>query len=345
MAVSKTEKAGKSEVVIIGGGLSGLAAAWELEQRGLAYTLIEVKARLGGSILSPHIETDAGAFVLDQVQFLLEKYGNWPFLAELGIPESAWAKTGRYRDGDLIYFRDGTQTLTDALARRIRASILYRMAVSSIGFLQPDTASGRLGICLENGVLIESAAAIIAAPARYAERMLRTLVPEAAFALTQIEYEQVARVHLGYSTRDLPNILPNSDALRQHLNIQDTSLRFLHSYHLADRVPPGATLIRAGVRLHEGETPEIAQGRVQGWLNAQTTPLMAWSTMWPEADPLGLSLPEHWRAMADVRAALPENIALIGSDYRDRQNERLLDMRIRNARREAARIASLLAST
>lgn len=38
------------DVVIIGGGLSGLAAAYELEKHNVDYTLIEVKRELGGSI-------------------------------------------------------------------------------------------------------------------------------------------------------------------------------------------------------------------------------------------------------------------------------------------------------
>ena len=34
------------DVVVIGGGLSGLAACYELERCGAAYTVIEVKAAL-----------------------------------------------------------------------------------------------------------------------------------------------------------------------------------------------------------------------------------------------------------------------------------------------------------
>ena len=40
------------DVVVIGGGLSGLAACYELEKRGAAYTVIEVKRRFGGGIRS-----------------------------------------------------------------------------------------------------------------------------------------------------------------------------------------------------------------------------------------------------------------------------------------------------
>ncbi len=41
-----------ANVVVIGGGLTGLAAAWELERQRIPYTLIEVKKRFGGSIIT-----------------------------------------------------------------------------------------------------------------------------------------------------------------------------------------------------------------------------------------------------------------------------------------------------
>lgn len=42
----------KTDVLIIGGGLSGLALAWQLEQANLDYQLIEARARFGGRIHS-----------------------------------------------------------------------------------------------------------------------------------------------------------------------------------------------------------------------------------------------------------------------------------------------------
>src|SRR5262245_35986774 len=43
-------------VVIIGGGIAGLAAARELARRGARVTLLEARARLGGRILTHHAE-------------------------------------------------------------------------------------------------------------------------------------------------------------------------------------------------------------------------------------------------------------------------------------------------
>ena len=37
-------------VAIIGGGITGLTAAWRLQQKGVAYTLFEASDRCGGGI-------------------------------------------------------------------------------------------------------------------------------------------------------------------------------------------------------------------------------------------------------------------------------------------------------
>ncbi|GAA4015587.1 flavin monoamine oxidase family protein [Actimicrobium antarcticum] len=49
-----------THVLIVGGGLAGLAAALELEQAGIPYLLLEAQARFGGRILSQPVAADAG---------------------------------------------------------------------------------------------------------------------------------------------------------------------------------------------------------------------------------------------------------------------------------------------
>jgi oxygen-dependent protoporphyrinogen oxidase len=44
------------DVIVIGGGIAGLAAAYELHKRGVAFTLLEAAPRLGGVILTEHID-------------------------------------------------------------------------------------------------------------------------------------------------------------------------------------------------------------------------------------------------------------------------------------------------
>ena len=45
-----------SPVIIVGGGISGLSAAYELDRRGMPFTLLEGSARLGGLIRTDHVD-------------------------------------------------------------------------------------------------------------------------------------------------------------------------------------------------------------------------------------------------------------------------------------------------
>ncbi|MDX2141322.1 MAG: FAD-dependent oxidoreductase, partial [Chloroflexota bacterium] len=288
------------KIVVIGGGLTGLAAAWELERLGTDYTLIEVRNRLGGSISTQH---EAG-FVLDGGAFVLEKYGEWAFLDELDLTD-ALESVGRYRDGELVIFRDGTQTLVDALAARLKQTIMLRMAVSSLGLLD----DGCFGVCLENGLMMEAHGVIIAAPARYAERMLRTLLPDTAAYLYDYRYESIARISLGYRRADVPELpaRPNGGLFR-----------FVEGYTFPSRVPDGHVLIRAGVRLDVD--PQIATVEaattVARALLPHAQPVVQWATHWAEEYALTRALPEHTAMMDTIEAQLPRGMALVGSDYR-----------------------------
>lgn len=304
-------------ILIVGGGLSGLAAAWELERLGAEYRLIEVKPRLGGSIIT---RRDQG-FILDGGAFLLEKYGEWSFLEALGLGD-ALERAGRYRDGELVYFRDGTQTLANALASRLGGTIMQRMAVSSIGGIP-----GGYGVCLENGVLLEAKGVIVASPARYAERMLRTLLPEAAAYFADYLYDPVVRVSLGYRREDVPPTLARPDG---------SLFRFLEGYTFPARVPNGHVLIRVGVRLDRDPgvtTPEQALTCVRALL-PEAIPVVEWATYWAEDHPLTRALPEHEAMMTQIEASLPRGLVLVGSDYRAKR----LDDQIEQGRAAAHKV-------
>ncbi|MBC7814960.1 MAG: FAD-dependent oxidoreductase, partial [Burkholderiales bacterium] len=143
------------KVVIIGGGLTGLSAAWELEKRHIAYTLIEVKGRLGGSIISER----RGGFVFDGGPMTFERTGDWSFLDELGLQDALYEVVGRgvqlNAPTSHAAFKDRTQTLTDMLAQRLTDTVMLRMAVTSLG-----TVGGQYTVCLENGLALTAGALI-----------------------------------------------------------------------------------------------------------------------------------------------------------------------------------------
>lgn len=310
------------EVVIVGGGLTGLAAAWELEQAGARYRLIELKGHLGGSVGSTYID----GFVLDSGPSLLAREGEYSFLDALGLPDALLPSDTA---PDKLIFRDGTQSLVDALAARLTQPIMRRMAVSSIGPL----GDGRYGVCLENGVMLDAAALIIAAPARYAEHMLRSLQPEAAYRLFDYRYDGVARVHLGYERDDVQPLASHPP--------DDYPITDWHWTEQPAHVPAGHTLIQVGVRLPvEDDVPPDLPLQLAAAMRWPLNPVIQRADYWPTANPLTCHQPEFAATIDAIEHLLPPTVALVGSDYR----ARTLDQRIAQGRAAAWQVLTALRS-
>jgi len=77
-------------VVVIGGGLAGLACAYELSQRGFVVTLLEKSPQLGGKIASWQIEAAGETFMMEHGfhGFFPQYYNLNSLVAELGINEN-----------------------------------------------------------------------------------------------------------------------------------------------------------------------------------------------------------------------------------------------------------------
>ncbi len=311
-------------IIIIGGGLTGLSAAWELETLRIPYTLIEVKPRLGGAIKT---ERRAG-FTLDGTQFVLEKYGAWDFLEPLGLAD-AIRYVGRYRDGRLAIFKDGTQTLTDALAARITHPVMTRMAVSSVGAL--ETTGGGIGVCLENGLLLQAQGVIVTVPARHISHLIYTLSPEAALLLDDYTYDHIARVQLGYRAADFDPSIAVLDV---------PQAKFVETYDFPDRVPVEHRLVRVGIRLETPIMPDPAALIAEARTLIPTTadPVMTWVYYWAESDPLTRYLPEHAAVMNRVDQLLPPQVRIAGSDYRAKR----IEQQVHDGRLAARQVAEAI---
>ncbi|MFN6570686.1 FAD-dependent oxidoreductase [Dendronalium sp. ChiSLP03b] len=80
----------QKSVVVIGGGLAGLACAYELSQRGFAVTLLEKSPQLGGKIASWQIEAAGETFMMEHGfhGFFPQYYNLNSIVAELGINDN-----------------------------------------------------------------------------------------------------------------------------------------------------------------------------------------------------------------------------------------------------------------
>ncbi|MBZ0279462.1 MAG: FAD-dependent oxidoreductase [Anaerolineae bacterium] len=306
------------DVVIIGGGLSGLAAAVELQNLKIPYRLIEVKKRLGGSIVS---QTRDG-FVLDGGGFAFLRNADWSFLDDLGL-QDAFVPVQNAHNHDLVAFKNGTQMLIDALANDLRGTIIKRMAVSSLGTLEKNFA-----ICLENGLMLDAAALIVAAPARHVERMFRTLTPELSLQLFDFNYDTITRLSLGYRKDDLP--MPPWFPW-------DMAVPFYSWTDDPHRAPEDHILLHVGLRFPlEKTTPQALIHTVHEQIKARGEPVISRVDFWPEADPLPPHTAGYAEKMTALESLLPERIALAGSDYHGLS----LAARIASGRKAAQKIAA-----
>jgi protoporphyrinogen oxidase len=304
------------DVVIIGGGLTGLAAAYELERQKIPYTLIEVKKRLGGGIVSER----RGDFVLDGGLMLHSRAGDWSFLDDLGLGDGLL----QVNDHQML-FKDGAQSLTDALAKSLTGSIMTRMAVSSLGVV-----GDCYGVCLENGLVLDSRALIVTAPARYAGHMLYDLNPDTAPLLMNYRYDTIVRVSLGYKREEIT--LPIEEP-------PDVAFAYSQWTDNPHRVPSGQILLQLGLRIK----PDL--DNINTWLpfilkqmGLPPNPLVTYAYHWPESDPLNYHDPHHREQMATLKTLLPDGVELAGSDY----DGLALPERVQRGREAARKIAVCL---
>lgn len=284
------------DVVIVGGGLSGLVAAVELAKTDLDVTLIEVKRHLGGTLKS--VAHDGTIF--DNGTMALAPTFDDAWLASLDLDDALFTLDS---NSDAVTFKGGTGQLILALQSQVTATRLMRMAVSSIGEIE----QGLLGVCLENGIMFDAQALILAVPARYAERMFYSYNDTIADELRAYRYDILHRVSLVCASDALPERISNPP---------DMGYTFIHSTRHPSRVPDGYMLIQFGLRLSPEHITNGAQ-LIEGICTQfhLPTPLASHISYWAEADPISCYDLDHIERIARIRAQLPSRIALIGSDY------------------------------
>ena len=274
-------------VVVIGGGLSGLAAAALLEQQNIDYTLIEVKRRVGGSLISQSVQ----GFIFDGIRSICDAdLPAHPLMATWGLQDALAV----VEDG--VIFRQGIQMLVDALSARISGPRLMRMALSSIGELE----GGSMALCMENGLMLNARAIILALPARYAERVFYGYRSEITEHLLSYQYEPLTSIALGYPYQIDRHALP-----------VPTGASFLRAFHHVER---GGSIVQVGLALQRGVLTDATDLPFYGrW------ELPRWDAIfqhhWPEADPLTLYREDYPAWRDKLMAMIPPRVALIGSDY------------------------------
>ncbi len=315
------------DVIIVGAGLTGLACAYELEKKGITPTLIEVKPTVGGSLTT----VNRDGFLMDTHAYAILDSIPPAYLDELGLKHALLP----LHEG-VVSFEYGTAQLIDALASRVQAPRMMRMAVSSVGEIEVN-GQKYLSVCFENGLMQITKALVLAIPARHAHFVLRSYAPSVSEALADYHYDNVQRVWLGYPIQQMQVAL----SFRH-----ESGYLYHHRLENSPRTPKGFGMFHIATRIARPDTPHEKLVHYLLSVLGLQEPLFWHVGQWAEADPLSCYDDHHTERLKHIRATLPANIALIGSDYGKKAPPRVgvvrLEERIEQAKNTAKQLVTLL---
>ncbi|MFC6618996.1 protoporphyrinogen oxidase [Deinococcus radiophilus] len=168
-------------VIVVGGGLTGLSAAWELQQLGLPYVLLEAGDYLGGKVQTEwHSLPGAGDFLVEKAAdaFILGKPWALELAREVGLESELIHPR---EDTKRLYFLKGGRLLP--FPEHLRMFVpLDEQAFRRSGVLSPEGTERMLGEVnvppRENADEDESLASFVTR--RFGEEAMNFIVPMAA---------------------------------------------------------------------------------------------------------------------------------------------------------------------
>ena len=322
--------------VVVGAGLAGLSAAWELTRAGTEVVVLESERRAGGVVLT---ERRDGFLVEGGPDGFLAGEGDIPALArELGLGDrlvdqlarGATLWTGRRLEplaegraaellgiqvptdvGGFRSFAGGMAELTEALAARLVAIIRPAQGVTGIA---PTGRGWRLAVT--GGSLLAADGVVLAVPTWGAARLLAAVGVAAARELDAVVYAPSVTASLAYRRDQLNGRLEGSGFVRAAGT--DGAVRACTYAWLKypGRAPPGYALLRAFLEPADGDPAALAHGELATMLGLSGMPL--WSRVFHWRRGLPRYKPGHPERVAHVRGQLghlaPLDVAGAGFD-------------------------------
>jgi len=325
-------------VTVIGGGLAGLVAAWELNRKGATVTLLEAAGAPGGQIRT---RRDAGFVVEDGAEGWVAADRDVPALCHaVGIeaqivkqlerrsllvtggkvvdltPGNAAAMLGIQASeqdlgGGIASLRDGMGSLAEALAGSLGAGAELRTGCA-VTSLQPVRSGWRL--TAETGYRGDCDAVILALPPRAAAALLEPVARESAVVLQEIVLHSNVSVSLAFQRREIEHALDASGLIVKPDEAGPEGFRAcaFSTSKFPNRAPDGRVLLRAFFR-----PPALAASwEDSDWIESARrllTPLLGIS-----GNPLGSWVARlHAQQMQEVSERLRQHgrIELTGSAY------------------------------
>ena len=323
-------------VVVVGAGLAGLSAAWELRQAGADVIVLESGQRPGGVTVTerpdgfvveggpdgflaaepdiPALASELGSAdrLVDQLATgsMLWTGARLESLAEgraaelLGIDVQGHSDVGAQHAAPLLSgfrsFAGGMATIVEALVARLGAAVRTDQGVTAVA---PSPRGWRLAVT--GGSTYEAGGVVLAVPAWVAARFLPAAGaggPGGGRELDQVVYYPSITVSLAYRADQIPARLEGTgfvSAGDSGAGVRACSYSWLK---YANRAPRGHALLRAFVGPGDGDPGARAHGELVTILGLTGAPLWTRAFHWPRGLPR--YKPGHAERVAHVRAQL-----------------------------------------
>jgi oxygen-dependent protoporphyrinogen oxidase len=315
-------------VAVVGAGLAGLSAAWQVKQAGAEVVVLDAGRQPGGMIVTERregfiVEGGPDGFLAAEpdIQQLAREVGiEQPLVDQVARGSTLW--TGQRletlpegRAAELL----GIQGVADSgLNRGFRsfAAGMAEVVEALVACLAPRlrTTQGVTAIVraargwrlsFTGGSALEAEAVILAVPAWVAARLLAGLGVSAARALDTVLYAPSITVSLAYRADQVPETLEGAGFVAAPDWGGAVRACTYVSRKYPNRAPQGFALLRAFVGPVDGDPASIAHAELAAIVGIEGDPLWTRAFHWPRG------LPRYPHGHAQRVAAVRERLARV----------------------------------
>ena len=332
------------KAVVVGAGIAGLAAAWELVRRQCDVTVLESERRPGGVILTERVD---GFIVEGGADGFLAGEPELPALAaELGMGDRVVSQLARgtalwsgkslepidagraaallgieARGADVAAgfrsFAGGMGEPVAALADRLAGSLRFAHGVAGL-----VSHRGGWQVAITGGSALDADAVVLAMPAYAAGRLLETVGVAGGRALAEVVYMPSVTVSLAYRAEQIEHelqgagfvVAPDTVGAQQAVNLQIRACTYASAKY-PGRAPAGHVLLRAFLSPGAGDPALQVHAELASILGIRDAPLWSRTFYWNRGLPR--YRPRHAEHIAAVRhrVARLAPLAIAGAGY------------------------------